>query len=215
MGIREAICFGISRRFIKRTGTDLSVDVDAHSRWRTDSLAKSWSRFSDSRANGKTILDFGCGKGELCLYLAESKSPKKVIGVDLVKELLDSAAGHELIEYKLGNLNEIPVEDGSIDTVVAFDCLEHVMSPRAIIQEWRRILKPGGRVLVEWYPYKAHNGPHLDNLVPVPWAHIIFGEEAVVRTAERIYDLPEFKPAFWDLDENGNKKPNKWKQWSV
>jgi hypothetical protein len=34
------------------------------------------------------------------------------------------------------------------------------------------------------------------------------------RTAEMIYDLPEFTPRHWDLDEQGRKRPNKWRAWS-
>jgi hypothetical protein len=54
----------------------------------------------------------------------------------------------------------------------------------------------------------------MDSLIPVPWAHIVFGEQAMFRAAERIYELPQFVPRHWDLDVTGKKKPNKWRQWS-
>jgi hypothetical protein len=54
----------------------------------------------------------------------------------------------------------------------------------------------------------------MEALIPIPWAHVVFGENAMMRTAEAIYDLPEFVPRHWDLDENGVKKPNKWRNWS-
>jgi hypothetical protein len=54
----------------------------------------------------------------------------------------------------------------------------------------------------------------MKQLIPIPWAHVIFGERAMFRTAEMIYELPEFIPRHWDLDKNGNKKPNKWRAWS-
>ena len=37
----------------------------------------------------------------------------------------------------------------------------------------------------------------------------------MLRAAERIYDLPSFTPRHWDLDESGQKKPNKWRAWST
>ena len=55
----------------------------------------------------------------------------------------------------------------------------------------------------------------MESLIPIPWAHVFFGEYAMFRAAEAIYDLPEFVPRHWDLDEQGNKKPNKWKAWST
>jgi SAM-dependent methyltransferase len=114
----------------------------------------------------------------------------------------------------LGSTGGLPVPDASFDTLLAFDCLEHVMSPEAILKDWHRVLRPGGRCLIEWFPYKGPWGPHMEALIPIPWAHVVFGENAMMRTAEAIYDLPEFVPRHWDLDENGVKKPNKWRNWS-
>ncbi len=54
----------------------------------------------------------------------------------------------------------------------------------------------------------------MEALIQIPWAHVIFGQRAMFRTAEKIYDLSEFIPRHWDLDEQGNKKPNKWRAWS-
>jgi len=57
-----------------------------------------------------------------------------------------------------------------VDTLLAFDCLEHVMSPLPILQDWYRVLRPGGRCLIEWFPYKGPWGPHMESLIPIPWA---------------------------------------------
>jgi hypothetical protein len=54
----------------------------------------------------------------------------------------------------------------------------------------------------------------MESLVPIPWAHVLFGEHALLRAAERLYDDPQFEPRHWDLDEQGRKKPNKWRAWS-
>ena len=55
----------------------------------------------------------------------------------------------------------------------------------------------------------------MEALIPIPWAHVLFGERAMFRAAEAIYDLPSFVPRFSDSDESGYKKPNKWRQWST
>lgn len=200
-----------------------TVDYEAYGDWRDTSLSNSFNNFSDSNINGKSILDFGCGDGHLSLFLAKEKQPANVLGIDInepaigrANEWLDKTAIPEGVNVKfaLGSTNGLPVPEGSIDTLLAFDCLEHVMSPTEILNDWYRVLRPGGRCLIEWFPYKGPWGPHMEALLPVPWAHVLFGEKAMFQAAEKIYDLPQFVPRHWDLDENGEKKPNKWRAWS-
>jgi len=54
----------------------------------------------------------------------------------------------------------------------------------------------------------------MESLVPVPWAHIVFGEKALFETCRRIYDHPGYAPRTWDFDEHGRRLPNKWAKWS-
>lgn len=222
MDIRTDVCFELSRRLMARPERK-TVDYGAYSDWRHESLTRSWSAFSDSSVTGKDVLDFGCGDGQLTFFLALHKHPRKVIGVDISSDAIarcDAARastplpGGVTVEFAVGSAERLPVPDASIDTLIAFDCLEHVMSPAAIVGDWYRVLRPGGRVLIEWFPYTGPWGPHMEPLIPIPWAHVIFGERAMFRAAERIYDLPEFMPRYWDLDETGRKRPNKWRAWS-
>lgn len=222
MDIRTRLCYELSRRRM-RPPEERNADHEAYGDWRHDSLSQSWSAFDDDRVAGKDVLDFGCGAGPLTLYLAREKKPRSILGVDISEPGINKArarlAGMAVppgvqVEFRLGSTDVLPVPDASFDTLLAFDCLEHVMSPAAIMRDWRRVLRPGGRCLIEWFPYKGPWGPHMEALIPIPWAHVVFGENAMMRTAEAIYDLPEFVPRHWDMDENGMKKPNKWRQWS-
>lgn len=222
MDLRTRACFALSRRLM-RPPAKRTIDYGTYRDWRNASLSRSWSAFSDAHVTDRDILDFGCGDGPLSLYLAHEKHPKSITGVDLKPEGIARAkaalADHPPptgvnVEFIVGTEEGVPVQDRSFDTLVAFDCMEHVMAPASILREWFRVLRPGGRCLIEWFPYKGPWGPHMEALVPIPWAHVLFGERAMFRTAEMIYDLPEFVPRHWDLDENGEKGPNKWRAWS-
>ncbi len=220
--VRTALLYEASRRLLPPPARR-TVDYGAYQAWRMESLSRSWTAFADAEVRGKDVLDFGCGDGALGLFLATTKAPRSVTGVDLVAASIARAkvaqaqtavpAGVQ-IEFLVGRENGLPVPDASIDVIVAFDCLEHVMAPLPILRDWERVLRPGGKCLLEWFPFKGPWGPHMEALLPVPWAHVLFGQKAMFRAAERIYDLPTFMPRHWDLDESGQKKANKWKKWS-
>jgi SAM-dependent methyltransferase len=213
MDLRTKALYALSRRLLTPPAAR-TTDYGAYDRWRHESLARSWSSFSDWDVAGRDVLDFGCGDGQLSLLL--SSKGAIVVGVDLnpsgIERARQAASGRA--RFVLGTPDGIPLPDASFDVVVAFDCLEHVMTPTAILREWRRVLRPGGRCLIEWYPYTGPWGPHMESLIPLPWAHYLFGQRAMFRAAERIYELPEFQARHWDLDEHGRRKPNKWRAWS-
>ncbi len=96
---------------------------------------------------GLQVLDLGCGGG----YMSEALSRRgaAVTGVDPCKALLETAAAHARrggldIDYREGVGEAIPLGDGSMDSVVCVDVLEHVRDPRKVIAEIRRVLRPGG-----------------------------------------------------------------------
>lgn len=221
MDIPTTLCFQLSRRLMRQPERRVA-DYSSYGSWRHTALSNAWSAFSDEHATGKDVIDFGCGDGQLALFLSEHKHPRRIIGIDINPASIDRArtamqdhpSKDVEIDFLLGTPERMPLPDCSADTLVAFDCLEHVMSPDPILRDWYRVIRPSGRCLINWYPYKGPWGPHMESLIPIPWAHVIFGERAMFRAAEKIYDLPEFVPRHWDLDSIGNKKPNKWRAWS-
>lgn len=197
------------------------ADVGDYDEWRDDALLASWRHFDDAELAGRDVLDFGCGAGQLAFHFASKGLAKSIIGVEIDTEALARAratlAQHpeyaDTLSFVEGDVSGLPQVDESIDLITAFDCMEHVMDPAAILADWARVLRPGGRVLIEWFPYKGPWGPHMEALIPLPWAHVVFGEKAMLRTAAAIYDDPGFMPRHWDLEPDGSKKPNKWTQW--
>lgn len=174
--------------------------------------------FSSMNLSGLDVLDFGCGHGGLCAHVAR-KGAAGVVGVDLVADLIASA--REMAERTelpikpqfilADDERTIDVPHESIDVILCFGVLEHVMEYEAIIAEWRRILRAGGRVLIHWVPWWNPYGPHIESLVPIPWPHVFFAEQTLLNTCARMYDSPDFVPKHWDLDEAGRTKPNKWR----
>ncbi|UAB77572.1 class I SAM-dependent methyltransferase [Erythrobacter sp. SCSIO 43205] len=218
--LRTRICTALSKRLMSPPEAKMA-DVEEYGEWRDASLTRSWRHFSDDELVGRDVLDFGCGAGQLSFFLADKGIAKSITGVDIDLAALECAKarleqegqGPTPLRFIEGDVQGLPLEAESVDLIAAFDCLEHVMDPQSILCDWSRVLRPGGRVLIEWFPFKGPWGPHMEALIPLPWAHVLFGEKAMFRTAAAIYDNPDFVPRHWDLNPDGTKKPNKWTQW--
>lgn len=104
---------------------------------------------------GETVLDLGSGAGIDCFLAAQVVGPRgRVIGVDMTHEMLAKAranaskGGFPNVEFRLGQIEHLPVADGTVDAVLS-NCVVNLSPDKA--QVWRevhRVLKPGGRVAV-------------------------------------------------------------------
>ncbi len=104
---------------------------------------------------GQTVLDLGSGAG-LDLLLAAEKvgSEGRVIGVDMTDAMLEAArrniaeAGADNVEVRKGLIEELPVDDGSVDWVIS-NCVINLSPDKAkVFHEIFRVLSPGGRFSV-------------------------------------------------------------------
>jgi len=104
---------------------------------------------------GETVLDLGAGAG-IDVFLAANKVGERgyVIGVDMTEEMIKKSNeiakgnGYENVEFRLGEIEDLPVEDNSVDVIIS-NCVIN-LSPNKLktYQEAHRVLKPGGRILV-------------------------------------------------------------------
>lgn len=96
--------------------------------------------------NSERLLDLGCGPGGLIPYLL-SKS-NKVIGLDSSTKMVEVARkeffGNSKVEILQAQLEQLPVDDNTADSVVASMVLHHVSHPPKVLEEINRVLKLGG-----------------------------------------------------------------------
>ena len=98
------------------------------------------------------IADMGAGEGTLSQLLA--RSAKQVIAIDNSEKMVEYGSriakenGYANLEYRLGDLEEPPIEPGSVDVVLFSQALHHAARPQRAVESAFRILKPGGRILV-------------------------------------------------------------------
>ena len=107
------------------------------------------------------------------------------------------------------------MDDESIDVIISYDVFEHVSRPGPILAELRRLLRPGGRILIGTWSWKHPFAPHLWSVMPVPWAHVIFSEKTMLRVCRRVYHSPWYVPDMHDFDEDGSRLPDKFTNDSI
>lgn len=104
---------------------------------------------------GETVLDLGSGAG-LDVFMATKRvgDKGKVIGVDMTPEMVNKAKmnAHNLgivnVEFRLGDIENLPVEDETIDVVISNCVINLTPDKQKAFKEVYRVLKPGGRVYI-------------------------------------------------------------------
>lgn len=108
---------------------------------------------------GETIVDLGAGGGIDCFIAAKKLGRNgKVIGIDMTAEMVEKASenaekvaqslGYNVVEFRQGNIMELPVESNSVDLVISNCVINLTEDKTATIDEIFRILKPGGRFII-------------------------------------------------------------------
>ncbi|MCO6437347.1 MAG: class I SAM-dependent methyltransferase [Phycisphaerae bacterium] len=222
-GVAESLLFAAAIRALRRAAARRAhhvartTDASRYRAWRAEELERQVrDHFEPRGIEGKDVLDFGCGTGELSRRLA-SWGAARVVGVDLSAEAIGKAkADHDSSRATFLHADRpdrIPCVDAAFDLICCFDVLEHVQDVPLVVHEWRRVLRPGGRVWIWWSPWRGPYGHHLDSLIPLPWVHLLFSERTLFRVCADVYDHPSFIPRRWDIDPStGEKKPNKWRR---
>ncbi len=121
--------------------TVLSAGMDAYWRWRATRLVRSWQP--------AMLLDLATGSGVLAASLARACPGLRIIGADFCPPMLQRArASGRLTRLVAADGLRLPFANGAFDAVTVAFGLRNMASWEEALREMRRVLKPGGRLLV-------------------------------------------------------------------
>lgn len=138
--------------------------------------------FAEVRA-GEVVLDLGSGAGREVLEAARRTGPSgRAIGIDMTPEMIWKAranaerAGITNAEFRLGEIEQMPVADASVDVAISNCVINLVPDKTKAFSEVYRVLKPGGRIVISDI---VSHGPLPEGIrrMPGAWAACVAGAE--------------------------------------
>jgi len=143
---------------------------------------------------GESVLDLGSGAGFDCFLAAQEVGETgRVIGVDMTPEMVEKARenadenGSGNVEFRLGEIEHLPVADGSIDVIIS-NCVVNLSpnKPR-VFEEAFRVLRPGGRLAISDVVLTAAV-PHEVRADPASVASCVAGASTIDRLEAMLTD---------------------------
>lgn len=119
-------------------------------------LAENLSRGLDEFgvAENETILDVGCGTGNLTRVLLSRLSHEgRVVAIDISQGMIEMARmkiDDARVTWHVSDAKAVPVSGDSVDRIICFSVWPHFDDPEAVIEEWNRLLRPSGSLHV-WH----------------------------------------------------------------
>ncbi len=131
-------------------------------KWRT--VDNSAAYLASHLTTGISVLDLGCGPGTITADIGRRVAPGRVLGIDasatVIEEARRDAGGGPNVEFSVGDLYALQIDDDTFDIVHAHQVLQHLPDPVAALREMKRVCKPSGLVAARdgdyggfrWYP---------------------------------------------------------------
>jgi len=149
------------------------------------------------------VADLACGTGSMTALVAGLGH--RVVGVDLAGNMVRRARAKtaefgERVTIRLGDVSRPPIEQGSVDVILARHILWTLPDPVAALARWRSLLRPGGRfLLVEGRWWSVGDEDYTDES-RMPWAGGVRGADlaaALTPMVQRLEVVPLTDPVLW------------------
>ncbi|PSB02171.1 class I SAM-dependent methyltransferase [Merismopedia glauca] len=146
-------CFGLHVHWGYWENPGLADGSTADFAQAAENLVRKMSDLAETK-NGMKILDCGCGFGGNISSLNQRFSNIEFVGLNIDPRQLDRAKSqvkathNNQIEFVEGDACQLPFSDASFDLVFAVECIFHFPSREKFFQEARRVLKPGGKLVL-------------------------------------------------------------------
>ncbi|MBL7982478.1 MAG: class I SAM-dependent methyltransferase [Flavobacteriales bacterium] len=193
MKLAERICLGLNHVFPKRKieGRGSPAEyTQAQHQW----AERNFRLFNGHvDLTGKRVLDAGCGPGGKTLYYA-SLGCSSILGVDIdpvrIGHARDYLAAHpaQNVSFQVGDLSRLDLPDDHFDVIFLNDVFEHVDRPllQRVLTELKRVLRPGGRICMEFPPWTSFDAAHLYDHIHIPWCQLLFSDKTLINVLKHL-----------------------------
>lgn len=156
---------------------------------------------------GARLADIGCGDGVMDLGVARRVGPEVLVGFDiepvddafLLARARTAGVADQLpacLRFQQCGPDTLPADDDSFDYVFSWSAFEHVTRPVAVLREVRRVLRPGGVLMIQLWPfYHSKHGSHLWDWFPDGFCQLLWDQDTIER---EVRAHPERGPAWVD-----------------
>lgn len=133
---------------------------------------------------GDRVLDVGCGTGRMLSYF----SGVEKYGIDISIDMAEMSR-KKGIEACMGNVEDLPYKDASMDLVICTDVLEHVFDLYKALSEINRVVKIGGYIILR-VPQDEDLSPYLDPSYPFEYVHLrLFSKSSLELYCTKVFRM--------------------------
>lgn len=211
-GLSYRLLRSLSHSRNRRGNAEIAVDLSElsydHAYGRR--VLSTMERYVDHR--NKTVLDIGCGTGNMSICLAKSGA-KRVVGVDVDGGRIETArrkAEEEgvdnVVSFTDADFVHSFTPDSQFDIAYSQNAMEHILAPEECLSKVHGCLAPGGVLATRFGPlWGSPFGAHMSGFTIVPWVHFVFPERVVLKVRSEVFRPDEPAERYEDIRGHLNR----------